>query len=288
MRTPQLSALMLAVLTYSAGAAEPQKLWEASGFKNPESAVFDRAAGAVYVSNVNGDPMKKDGNGFVSKLGPDGKVVTIEWVKGLDSPTGLALASGKLYAADVDRIAEIDLAKGEVLNRFEAPGSKFLNDLAADKSGRIYASDMVSNSIWVLDGGKLSLLLQDDALENPNGLLVEDGRLVVASWGKMAPDFSTKVPGRMKAVDLSTKKVSDLGSPTPVGNLDGVEPDGKGGYLATDWMNGGLFRIASNGTATRLLPLAKGSADLGIGPDGTVIIPMMMEGTVVAYRVDTR
>ena len=82
MRTPQLSALMLAVLTFSAGAAEPQKLWEASGFKNPESAVFDRAAGAVYVSNVNGDPMKKDGNGFVSKLGPDGKVVTIEWVKG--------------------------------------------------------------------------------------------------------------------------------------------------------------------------------------------------------------
>ncbi|MEH2554427.1 DNA-binding beta-propeller fold protein YncE [Bradyrhizobium algeriense] len=288
MRTPQLSALMLAVLTFSAGAAEPQKLWEASGFKNPESAVFDPAAGAVYVSNVNGDPMKKDGNGFVSKLGPDGKVVTIEWAKGLDSPTGLALANGKLYVADVDRIAEIDLAKGEVLNRFEAPGSKFLNDLAADKSGRIYASDMVSNSIWVLDGGKLSLLLQDDALENPNGLLVEDGRLVVASWGKMAPDFSTKVPGRMKAVDLATKKVSDLGSSTPVGNLDGVEPDGKGGYLVTDWMTGGLLRIASNGTATRLLPLAKGSADLGIGPDGIVIIPMMMDGTVVAYRVDTR
>ena len=92
---------------------------------------------------------------------------------------------------------------------------KFLNDLAADKSGRIYVSDMVTNSIWVLDGGKLSLLTQDDALDNPNGLLVEDGRLVVASWGKMAPDFSTKVPGHMKAVDLATKKVSALGDSTP-------------------------------------------------------------------------
>jgi hypothetical protein len=87
------------------------------------------------VSNVNGDPMKKDGNGFISKLGPNGKIVAIEWVKGLDSPTGLALANGKLYAADVDRIAEIDLSKGEITNRYEAPGSKFLNDLAADKSG---------------------------------------------------------------------------------------------------------------------------------------------------------
>ena len=245
MRTPQLSALVFAMLTFSAVAAEPQKLWEASGFKQPESVVFDRAAGAIYVSNVNGDPMKKDGNGFISKLGPDGKVVTIEWVKGLDSPTGLALANGKLYAADVDRIAEIDIAKGEIIQRYEAPGSKFLNDLTADKTGRVYASDMVTNSIWVLDGGKLSLLMQDDALDNPNGLLAEDGRLVVASWGKMAPDFSTKVPGHMKVVDLATKKVSALGDSTPAGNFDGVEPDGKGGYLVTDWVSGGLFQVAN-------------------------------------------
>jgi sugar lactone lactonase YvrE len=287
MRTPQLSALVFAVLTFSAVAAEPQKLWEASGFKQPESVVFDRAAGAIYVSNVNGDPMKKDGNGFISKLGPDGKVVTIEWVKGLDSPTGLALANGKLYAADVDRIAEIDIAKGEIIQRYEAPGSKFLNDLTADKTGRVYASDMVTNSIWVLDGGKLSLLMQDDALDNPNGLLAEDGRLVVASWGKMAPDFSTKVPGHMKAVDLATKKVSALGDSTPAGNFDGVEPDGKGGYLVTDWVSGGLFHVANNGKPTRLLPLTKGSADLGVGPDGIIMIPMMMDGTVVAYKVDT-
>jgi sugar lactone lactonase YvrE len=287
MRTSQLSALVFAMLTFNAVAAEPKKLWKASGFKQPESVVFDRAAGAIYVSNVNGDAMKKDGNGFISKLGPDGKVVTIEWVKGLDSPTGLALANGKLYAADVDRIAEIDIAKGEVIQRYEAPGSKFLNDLTADKSGRIYASDMVTNSIWVLDGGKLSLLMQDDALENPNGLLAEDGRIVVASWGKMAPDFSTKVPGHMKAVDLTTKKVAALGDTTPAGNFDGVEPDGKGGYFVTDWVSGGLFRVAKDGKPTRLLPLSKGSADLGIGPDGIIMIPMMMDGTVVAYKVDT-
>ena len=213
--------------------------------------------------------------------------MAIEWVKGLDSPTGLALANGKLYAADVDRIAEIDIAKGEVIQRYEAPGSKFLNDLTADKTGRVYASDMVTNSIWVLDGGKLSLLMQDDALDNPNGLLAEDGRLVVASWGKMAPDFSTKVPGHMKVVDLATKKVSALGDSTPAGNFGGVEPDGKGGYLVTDWVSGGLFHVVNNGKPTRILPLAKGSADLGVGPDGIIMIPMMMDGTVLAYKVDT-
>src|SRR5215204_3630946 len=99
----RLSTLVFAVLTFSAEAAEPQKLWEATGFKNPESAVFDSATGIIYVSNVNGDdPAAKDGNGFISKLGTDGKVITLEWVKGLDSPKGLVLANGKLYAADVD------------------------------------------------------------------------------------------------------------------------------------------------------------------------------------------
>jgi sugar lactone lactonase YvrE len=286
MRKTLLSTSALALFSLTALAAEPQKVWEASGFKQPESAVYDGATGTIYVSNINGDPMKKDGNGFIAKLAPDGKIIAMEWVKGLDGPTGLAVAKGKLYVADVDRIIEIDTGTGELTRRYDAPGAKFLNDLAADKEGRIYASDMLTNSIWVLDGGKLSLFVQDDALENPNGLLIESGRIVVGSWGKMAPDFSTKVPGHMKVVDLATKKVSAMGDPTPAGNLDGVEPDGKGGYFVTDWMSGGLFRFTADGKATRLLPLKPGSADLTVGPNEMLVIPMMKDGTVVAYKVD--
>ena len=37
MRTPQLTASVFAMLTFNAVAAEPQKLWEASGFKQPEN-----------------------------------------------------------------------------------------------------------------------------------------------------------------------------------------------------------------------------------------------------------
>jgi sugar lactone lactonase YvrE len=286
MRKSLLSTIALALFSPGAVAAEPQQVWEATGFKQPESALYDRTAGAIYVSNVNGDPMKKDGNGFIAKLTPDGQVTTLEWAKGLDAPTGLAMANGRLYAADVDQIVEIDPATAEITNRYEAAGAKFLNDLAADAEGRVYASDMVANSIWVLDNGELSLFVQDDVLENPNGLLVEGGRILVGSWGKMAPDFSTEVPGHMQQVDIATKKISALGDPAPAGNLDGVEPDGKGGYLVTDWMSGGLFRFAANGKGTKLLPLKPGSADLGVGPDGLVVIPMMMDGTVVAYKVD--
>jgi sugar lactone lactonase YvrE len=286
MRKSLLSTIALALFSPGAVAAEPQQVWEATGFKQPESAYYDRTAGVIYVSNVNGDPMNKDGNGFIAKLAPDGQVTEAEWVKGLDAPTGLAMANGRLYAADVDQIVEIDPATGEITNRYEAAGAKFLNDLAADEQGRIYASDMVTNSIWLLDNGELSLFVQDDALENPNGLLVEGGRIVVGSWGKMAADFSTEVPGHMQQVDVATKQISALGDPAPAGNLDGVEPDGKGGYFVTDWMSGGLFRFTADGKGTRLLPLKPGSADLGVGPDGLVVIPMMMDGTVVAYQVD--
>ena len=51
-----------------AASAEPTKLWEASGFQNPESALPDVAGGILYVSNVAGGPGDKDGNGFISKV----------------------------------------------------------------------------------------------------------------------------------------------------------------------------------------------------------------------------
>jgi hypothetical protein len=173
-----LSTSALALFSLVAVATEPQKVWETSGFKQPESAFYDRTAGAIYISNINGDLMTKDGNGFIAKLASDGKVLAMEWVKGLDGPAGLAVANSKLYAADVDRIVEIDTTTGEITRRYEAPGARFLNDLAADKSGRVYASDMVTNSIWVLDNSKLSLFVQDDALENRTGF----SSRVVGSW----------------------------------------------------------------------------------------------------------
>ena len=115
-------------------------------------------------------------------------------------------------AADVDQIVAIDIAKGEVTGRHTAEGAKFLNDLTADKQGRVYASDMPTDTIWMLEGDKIAILLHDEELNNPNGLLaLDDGRILVGSWGRMAEDFSTKVPGHMRVIDVASKKVSDLG-----------------------------------------------------------------------------
>jgi len=128
--------LIAAALTLFAGVApadaKPVEVWQATGLKTPESALPDPTATFAYVSNINGKPLDKDGNGFISKVSlKDGKVLALEWAKGLDAPKGLALANGRLYVSDIDKLVEIDPESGKILARYDAPGSVFLNDVTA-------------------------------------------------------------------------------------------------------------------------------------------------------------
>ncbi len=273
------------VLPAGEARAELEPAWETGGVNGPESVVVDRDAGVLYLSNVNGGAVEANGKGYIAKLSPDGKILEKEWVGGLNAPKGLGLHDGKLYVADITEIAVIDTKTGKVVKTHQPPRTSFLNDVTVHKDGRVFVSDMLENQIWLLEDGKLSLWLESDALDNPNGLHAEDDRLVVATWGKPKEDFSTDVPGTLKAVTLETKAVKALGE-KPVGNLDGLQPDGKGGYWATDWFNGGLYRFAPDGSAELVMDLDKGSADLVVSEDGTLaIIPMMLDDKVSAYRL---
>jgi len=275
------------VLISGAAAADvPAKLWELGGLETPESALPDSDAGVIYVSNVAGKPTDKDGNGYLSKVSIDGRMLEARWVTGLDAPKGLVKSGGKLFVSDIDKLVEIDVASGKIAAKHEAPGAKFLNDTAVDSAGNVYVSDMIANVIWRLSGGKLEPWLSSDALINPNGLLVEGDQLVVAAWGAMAEDWSTKVPGHLLTISLKDKSVKPLGSGTPVGNLDGLEPLGKESFLVSDWVSGKVFRVARSGEATQLLTLSSGSADLGYDAKSkTAFIPLMKDGKLVAYRI---
>lgn len=267
-------------------AAEPAKLWELAGFETPESVLPAADGTTLYVSNVAGAPDGKDGAGFISKITADGKVAALKWVEGIDAPKGMALHAGKLYVSNIDELVEIDEASGKITQRFKGEGGKFFNDLAVDKEGRIYVSDMAANKIWRLEGGKFEVWLDSAELKNPNGLLVQGDDLIVAAWGVMTDGFATKVPGHLLTVSLTDKSVKALGDATPIGNLDGLEPLGGGNYLVSDWMNGKVFRIASSGKAETLLSLSPGTADLGYVPASkTMFLPMMKDNKVIAYKL---
>lgn len=271
-----------------AGPAVAQEVWSTDGFNTPESVLFDSARDRFYVSNVAGEPNEKDGIGFISLVSRDGKMQEADWVTGLDAPKGLAARGDTLYITDIDRLVAIDIEQGEVSGRWQTEGAQFLNDPAVDSQGRVFVSDMLANRIYVLNGDSLSVWLDDESLLHPNGLAIQDGQLIVAAWGrKIQPDFSTEVPGHLLTVDLQSKEIADLGSGEPIGNLDGLEADGEGGWLATDWVAGALFRIQPDGTSEQLLDLNPGSADLEyLQEDRLAVIPMMMDGSIVAHRIE--
>lgn len=266
-------------------AVRLEQIWEAQGLKNPESVVYDPSSGLVYVSNVNGSPLDKDGNGYITKLSLDGTIQNRHWVTGLDAPKGMAIHDDTLYASDIDTLVAIDIASGTIKNRYQIADAGFMNDVAADKHGNVYVSDFVLNRIYCLCDGQFSLWLESANLENPNGLHAEGDRLILAAWGVMKEDFTTDVPGHLKSISIKDKSISSLGG-NPIGNLDGLESDNGDGYYVTDWMAGKLYHIDKQGNATLLLTLEQGMADLEVIPEkDLILLPMMKNDKVLAFKI---
>jgi len=260
-------------------------VWELQGFNNPESVIYDPSSDVLFVSNVNGSPVEKDGNGYVSKILLDGTMLNKQWVVGLNAPKGLAIHDGTLYVADIDTLVAIDIASSTISNSYQVDDAKFLNDVAADKDGKIFVSDMVLNRIHCLCNGQFNIWLESPELENPNGLHTEGDHLILGAWGVMTEGFATEVPGHLKSISISDKSITSLGG-SPIGNLDGVESDGMGGYYVTDWMTGKLYQINKSGDAKLLLELEQGMADHEvILKKNLIILPMMNSNKVLAYKI---
>jgi hypothetical protein len=279
--------LLVTVILCNAAAAAPRLLWEVKGLEQPESVVQDPATGVLYVSNIAGAIMQKDGNGFIAKLRPDGTIIDRKWVKGLNGPTGLALHERSLYVADIDELVEINAASGEIVKRYPAKGAIFLNDVVAGEDGTVYVSDTPMNTIWRLKDGYFEPWLADDTLNGPNGLLVQDGKLIVASFGKLPSEGQKQELGGLYAIDVKKQSVSKLGDSEAIGNLDGLQALEAGVYLVTDWAAGGLYRVPAKGKVERVLKLGKGSADFVYLPDKKqAFIPIMLSNALVAYALE--
>jgi sugar lactone lactonase YvrE len=162
-----------------------------------------------------------------------------------------------------------------------------LNDVAVSEDGSVYASDTPSNTIWRLKDGAFEPWLANDALNGPNGLLVQDGRLIVASFGKLPSEGQKQELGGLFAIDIEKQSLNRIGDSEALGNLDGLQELQPGVYLVTDWAAGGLYRVGAKGKIERVLKLGKGSADFLYLPDQKLaFIPIMLNNALVAYTLD--
>ncbi|MCH8976518.1 MAG: SMP-30/gluconolactonase/LRE family protein, partial [Proteobacteria bacterium] len=257
----------------------------AQGFNNPESVIYHESSNTLFVSNVNGSPIEKDGNGYISKILLDGTILKMQWVIGLNAPKGLAIHDNTLYVSDIDTLVAIDIPSGTITNTYKVDDAKFLNDVTASNQGEIFVSDMLLNRIYRLSNDQFNLWLESTELENPNGLHAEGDHLILGAWGVITDGFATEIPGHLKSISLQDKSITSLGG-DPIGNLDGVESDGNNGYYVTDWMAGKLFQINTNGEATLLLELEQGMADHEVLLEqNLILLPMMKNDKVLAYRI---
>jgi len=260
-------------------ATQLVELWQCGGLDTPESVQYDAVRQTLYVSNISGIPAEKDGVGFISKVSLNGHIEKLKWAIGLDAPKGMAIHGERLYVSNIDELVAIDLKTGKIVERYDAEGSGFLNDVAADAAGNIYVSDSSpeGSAIYRLTNGVLEVWLRDPAVIRPNGLYMLSDRILVGNARQ----------GGLHAVMLDSRKVVPVAQAAT--GIDGLKPLNGAGYLISNWA-GKTSLVNLAGETTLLMDTTEekiNAADFEyIAERRVLIIPTFYDNRIVAYKVD--
>lgn len=261
------------------------------GLQTPESVLYDPDQDVYFISNINGQPLAKDGNGFISKVNPDTLQIDAKWIDGskkgsrLDAPKGLAIVGDELWVSDITAVRKFDRKTGAPKGSVEIPGSTFLNDLTSDgKSAWVSDSGMKAgangsfegtgtDSIWKITGKKATKVASGKELNRPNGLEVADGKLWVVSFGS----------NELYAIDGGKKtSVAQL----PKGSLDGLVHMSDGTFLVSSWESNSVFRGPAAGPFTEVITGVTSPADLGYDTKRhRVLVPHFTESIVTIHEL---
>jgi sugar lactone lactonase YvrE len=242
-----------------------------------ESVLYDPSGKQLFVSCINGAPTEKNGLGFIALLQPDGSIKEHKWLTGLNAPKGLGLHGNTLYVTDIDQLVLIDIRNAEILERLDIEGASFLNDVAIGADGKVYFSDSDTGYIWVYSDGMLSAWITE-GLQRPNGLFVEEDRVLLTSSGSED----------LKVIDLSSGSMETVS--TGIGHGDGIAYTGTEGYYITTSWSGEIFLIYPDYSKISLLKTSDqeiNSADIGFNLSEQVIyVPTFFDNRVVAYKLE--
>ncbi|GJM64057.1 TIM barrel protein [Persicobacter diffluens] len=223
----------------------------AEAYDAPDQVLWHAKTKQWFVSNLGGGiSLDRDGYSWISRLDASGKVIDPVWIgfeEGFDAISGMISDDQYLYAVDRDGVRQIDIAQRKQVAFYPIPEGEFLNDIVLAKNGDLYVSDFFGDQIFriIPKKKKVKLFLKTERLEAPDGLYMEDGYLVVASWGKLIPGkgFDTSKKGDLLRVDLKKKTIEPLSDKLiELGNLEGITK-GNGNYYITDWASGEVIKV---------------------------------------------
>jgi DNA-binding beta-propeller fold protein YncE len=285
--TRTLPAIALSVTTListnTVNAEELKVEWQVNNFDQPESVVVNSATQAIYVSNINGQPTELNGEGYISKLSIKGEVLDKHWLKNLNAPKGMAIHNDFLYIADMQQVHQVSISQARIIKQYTVDQAKMLNDITIADDGTVYISDLLAGGIYRIADEQIAAWFSHEQLPHPNGLLWQQGKLLVASWGiGMNNDFTTQTAGSIYTLNIKTSDLAVLKGSEQLGNLDGLVQHNDTLYVS-DWISGDLFRIQDNKN-NKILTLKPGLADIA-GSGSLIFTPSMFDGQLTAWSL---
>lgn len=252
-----------------------QKIWETPELLTTcESVCYNDATKTIFVSCIDGNPTDKDGNGFITQLSITGDIISLKWVTDFNAPKGMGMYGNKLYVTDIDKVVEIDIEKAEIIKEYQVEGAKFLNDITISKNGDVYISDMATAKIHRIKNGILETWFTSEEFVSPNGLYYEDTEILVGTRNGIY------------SVRIEDKRLWHLIKDT--GGIDGLEADGQGSYIISDWQ-GKIQLVNTENEPIFLLDTSdKGinAADIEYIPErNMLLVPTFSDNRVMAYEL---
>ncbi len=263
------------------------------GFETPESALHDPEADVYLVANINGSAIEQDGNGFISRVSPEGEVLELKWVDGatpgvtLHGPKGMAIVSDTLFVADIVCVRRFHRTTGEPLRDLCLEGASFLNDVTATDRGDLYFSDSgveglpgalyflrqtadVPQKVALADG----TVLEGEDLGGPNGVFADRRGLYVVTFQS----------GEIFRVTPEGERLHMIG-PSEMG-LDGIVSLEERGFLYSSWGDQAVYWIHPGGTISTLIENVESPADIGYDAGrNRVLVPLFLSDQLLVREV---
>jgi hypothetical protein len=270
-------------------AAAPQPITISQNLQTPESVLYDAQQDLYFISNINGQPLAVDNNGYISRVNPDTLQMDAKWIEGgkpgvtLDAPKGMAVAGNILYVADITTVRKFDRNTGAPKGEIKITGSSFLNDLASDGPA-VYVSDSGlkagaggsfeptgTDAVWKIVGNKAQRIAHGPELKRPNGVEVVNGKVWVVTFGDNEL-YQLENGKRINVVTL------------PKGSLDGLVHLDDGSFLVSSWEGKAVYRGPQSGPFTPVLENINAPADIGYDTKRKrLLVPHFMDSMVTIH-----
>lgn len=265
-----LPLLFIAITADVSAQHSLKKLWSTdTTLAIPESVL--PVKDVLYVSLIDGGAWARDGKGGVGKLTKTGKIISQDWITGLNAPKGLGKYGDMLYVADLDELVGISISQGKIVRKIAIKDAENLNDITVDKNGVVYVSDTKKACVFKVKDNNATLYL--DNLKSANGLKAIGDKLYILTGDGMYVSEGGKAPTKICSLEHGG---------------DGMEPIGNGDFLVTEWA--GYFYYVNKDGSKRLIldthTTNNRTADIGyVAATRTVYVPTFLGKSVVAYKV---